>query len=277
VALFLLIGPGMRRLARPALLTPVRLTVLALVIGFVGWWGQGQLSIVTVLATLRAATGGGSFAVLLYDPFSLMLWGAAILGFVLWGRGLYCGWLCPFGAMQEFTHYLGRLLHLPAVEPGTAWDLRLKRIKYLALTALIATAYLAPAATEKAAEIEPFKTAVTTYFLRDGPYVAYALLWLVLGMVTFKPFCRYICPLGAVMVLGGLIRRRDWIPRRPDCGSPCQLCRVRCRYGAIEKTGKIQYRECFQCLDCVQIHDDPQQCVPLVLAARRREADRNAA
>ncbi|MGL4235428.1 4Fe-4S binding protein [Tabrizicola sp.] len=275
--LLVLVGPGMRRLSRPALLTPVRLGVLAMTTVFIGWWGQGQLSIVTVLATLRAATGGGSFAVLLYDPFSLMVWGVAILGFVLWGRGLFCGWLCPFGAMQEFTHHAGRLLRLPEVQLGGLWDRRLKRVKYAALAGLVAVAYIAPSHAEKAAEIEPFKTAVTTYFVREWYYVAYAAFWLVLGMVTFKPFCRYVCPLGAVMAIGGLLRGRDWIARRVECGSPCQLCRVKCRYGAIKTSGKIDYSECFQCLDCVQIHDDAAQCVPLVLAARGREITRRAA
>jgi NosR/NirI family nitrous oxide reductase transcriptional regulator len=98
--------------------------------------------------------------------------------------------------------------------------------------------------------------------------VVHAGVWLVLGLFLFKGFCRYVCPLGAVMALGGLLRGRDWIERRAECGSPCQLCKVRCRYGAIKATGKIDYSECFQCLDCVQIIDDPKQCVPRILAAR---------
>ena len=265
-----LVGPGMHALAAPARLTPVRLAVLAGVIGFVGWWGQGQLSIVTALAVLRAALEGGSLAVLLYDPFSLLIWAVAILGLFLWGRGLFCGWLCPFGAMQEFAHYAGRLLRLPEWNPSARWDRRLKWVKYLALAGLVAIAFVRPDAAETAAEVEPFKTAVTTFFQREWYFVAYALFWLGLGMVTFKGFCRYVCPLGALMALGGVLRLRKWIPRRAECGTPCQLCRVRCRYGAIERSGKIDYSECFQCLDCVSIHDDKAQCVPLILAARRR-------
>lgn len=267
--LMLALGPGMHRMAAPQVIRPLRLAVLAVVVGFVGWWGQGQLSIVTALAALRAAMGAGSLTVLLYDPFSLMIWAAAILGFLLWGRGLFCGWLCPFGAMQEFAHHAGRMLRLPEWNPSARWDRRLKAGAWAALAGLIAVAFLAPAQAEKAAEIEPFKTAVTTLFRREWYYVAYALFWLLLGMVTFKGFCRYLCPLGALMALGGMLRLRKWIPRRAECGTPCQLCRVRCRYGAIRPSGKIAYSECFQCLDCVTIHDDPRQCVPLVLAARR--------
>ena len=71
------------------------------------------------------------------------------------------------------------------------------------------------------------------------------------------------------MAVGGLLRLRRWIPRRTDCGSPCQACKVRCHYNAIEKDGRIAYSECFQCLECVSIHDDPKQCVPLILHDRR--------
>ncbi|MEC7670646.1 MAG: 4Fe-4S binding protein [Pseudomonadota bacterium] len=248
--------------------TPVRMAILAVVTGFMGWWGQGQLSIVTVIGTLRAAVEGGSFAFLLYDPFSLLIWAVAIAGFVAWGRGLFCGWLCPFGALQEFAHHLGRLLRVPQIDVPAAWDTRLKYLKYVVLAGLIAIAFIAPDQVDKAAEVEPFKTAITTFFVREWYYVAYAVFWLVLGMVMFKGFCRYVCPLGAVMAIGGLLRGRDWIARREECGSPCQLCRVKCQYGAIKRTGEIQYSECFQCLDCVTIHDDPKQCVPLILKER---------
>jgi transcriptional regulator of nitric oxide reductase len=259
-----------------AAFTPVRLGILAGILGFVGWWGQGQLSIVTPLAMLQTAMAGGSFAFLLYDPFSLLIWGVAILGFVLWGRGLFCGWLCPFGAMQEFAHHLGRMLRLPKIEPSALWDARLKSLKYVALAGLVAVTVFAPSYMDKAAEIEPFKTAITTFFVREWYYVAYAALWLVLGMFVFKGFCRYLCPLGALMAIGGVLRLRRWIPRRDECGSPCQLCRVKCNYKAIAPSGKIQYSECFQCLDCVTIHDDADQCVPLILKGRAaRRAPRN--
>ncbi len=268
IGLVALLGFGLNRLAGHRYYTPIRLAILAFMTVFVGWWGQGQLSIATPLAVIRTAFEGGSFAFLLYDPFSLLLWAVSILGFVLWGRGLFCGWLCPFGALQEFAHHIGRVLHLPQIEPSEAWDDRLKWLKYVVLAGLVALVFTAPARLDKAIEVEPFKTAITTFFIREWYYVAYAVCLLLSSMVLFKGFCRYVCPLGAVMAIGGLVRGRDWIARRAECGSPCQLCKVKCSYGAIRKTGEIQYSECFQCLDCVTIHDDPEQCVPLILAAK---------
>lgn len=266
-----LLGLRLNRLAGHRYFTPIRLGILAFVTGFIGWWGQGQLSIATPLAVGRTALDGGSYSFLLYDPFSLVIWAVTIVGFVLWGRGLFCGWLCPFGALQEFAHHIGRLLRLPQIEPSAEWDDRLKWLKYVVLAGLVLLLFTAPARLDKAIEVEPFKTAITTFFIREWYYVAYAVGLLLLSMVLFKGFCRYVCPLGAVMAIGGLLRGRKWIDRRAECGSPCQLCKVKCNYGAIKKTGEIQYSECFQCLDCVTIHDDRTQCVPLILAGKGRK------
>ena len=273
VGLIALLGLRLNKLAGHKHFTPIRLGILAFVTVFIGWWGQGQLSIATPLAVGRTALEGGSFSFLLYDPFSLAVWAVTIVGFVLWGRGLFCGWLCPFGALQEFAHHIGRLLRIPQIEPSAEWDDRLKWIKYLVLAAMVFLLFTAPARLDKAIEVEPFKTAITTFFIREWYYVAYAVGLLLLSMVLFKGFCRYICPLGAVMAIGGLLRGRKWIDRRAECGSPCQLCKVKCSYGAIKKTGEIQYSECFQCLDCVTIHDDKSQCVPLILAAKGRKLE----
>ena len=268
-ALFVIQIRSLSGLARHPYFGVIRLGALAFCISFIGWWGQGQLSVVTPLGVLRGLKDGQSLSFLLYDPFSLVLWGAVLVSFVLWGRGLFCGWLCPFGAMQEFMHHLGRFLRLPVVKVPNWLDAKLVWTKYFVLAGLVGLTFSAPNLADKAIEVEPFKTAVTTFFIREWYYVAYAVGLLVLSMVIFKGFCRYVCPLGAIMAIGGLFRRWDWIERRIECGSPCQLCKVRCNYNAIAPTGEIKYSECFQCLDCVTIFEDTDQCVPLVLAKKR--------
>ncbi|MEM8812240.1 MAG: 4Fe-4S binding protein [Pseudomonadota bacterium] len=266
--LFLVMMAGMGRFAGLPNFSQYRLAILAFVVVFVGWWGQGQLSIATVLGVIRGIYEGQSLSFLLYDPFSLLLWGLVIVSFFLWGRGLFCGWLCPFGAMQELASKVGEFLGIKQIKVPDRLDRILSKLKYVVLLAMVLAIFTAPGLNDLFIEIEPFKTAVTTYFVREWYYVAYAVGLLLISMVVFKGFCRYLCPLGAFMAIGGMLRIRKWIPRRVECGSPCQLCKVRCNYNAIDKSGAIRYSECFQCLDCVTLHDDDAQCVPLVVRSK---------
>jgi polyferredoxin len=70
------------------------------------------------------------------------------------------------------------------------------------------------------------------------------------------------------MSLGGRLRRFDWLTRRVECGKPCQSCKSKCAYDAIEPTGEIRYDACFQCLDCVGIYHDTQRC-PVLLYEKK--------
>lgn len=239
---------------------------------YIGWYAQAQLSVVTLIGLARAAKGEGSLAFLLYDPPSLLLWFFTLGSLMVWGRGTFCGWLCPFGALQEFAGDAARRLRVRQWRPGPAAEKRLHAMKYVALAAILGAALASSSLAERLAEIEPFKTAITLEFMRSAPFVVYALGLIAGGAVVYKFFCRFLCPLGAAFALVGLARRWDWIARRVECGDPCQLCRSKCRYNAIKPSGAIVYHECFQCLDCVVVHNDRKQCVPLVLADRRSRA-----
>jgi ferredoxin len=70
----------------------------------------------------------------------------------------------------------------------------------------------------------------------------------------------------------GRLHLLHWLKRRPECGSPCQVCHSSCPIGAIKVDGAIDMNECFQCLDCQVDYSDNTVCPPLV--ARRKRADR---
>ena len=137
---------------------------------------------------------------------------------------------------------------------------------------LIASAALLSPWTDQAVEIEPFKTAINMGFERTWPYVAWAAACALSSVFVFRGYCRYVCPLGAALAVLGSVRLLNWIPRRAECGTPCQTCRHRCEYQAIKPTGKVDYRECFQCQDCVTIYQDSKQCLPLVRMHRKPQA-----
>ena len=259
-----------RRFVQRADYQLIRYGALGVTLGFVGWWGQGQLSILTPIATLSAALAGKSLSFLLYDPFSLTIWIAAIIGFFIWGRALFCGWLCPFGAIQELIGTVAKRLGVRQLTVSGMWDRRLKLLKYVVLAGLVVTLFYRPEHVETAAEVEPFKTAISVFFQREWYYVFYAMICLLASAVVFKAYCRYLCPLGALMAIGGWLRLTPWIARRAECGSPCQLCKVKCEYKAIKPSGKIDYSECFGCLDCVDIYEDRNKCVPLIVTDKKR-------
>ena len=236
---------------------------------FIGWYAQGQLSIVNLTGVLQALVAGRSLGFFLYDPMTVILWGFVIISLVLWGRGTFCGWLCPFGALQEFTAKIGQLLKLPQIKLKPKTDARLKWIKYPVLAAILVSAIFSSRITDMIVEVEPFKTSITLNFMRSWPFVVYAVGLLGAGMFVYKFFCRYLCPFGAALAVLGRFRILDWIPRRSECGSPCQICRRRCEYQAIEQDGKIHYDECFQCMDCVIIYASDEKCPPLMLEKKR--------
>lgn len=262
-------------LAKTSNLKTLRPLILLFTLIFIGWYGQAQLSIVTIIAVIKTFQTTPGFSFLLYDPLSSVLWLAVIFSFFIWGRGTFCGWLCPYGVMQEFTSKFGEMIKIKPIKLNQSLDSKLKYLKYVLLLSIVLTAYFAPSKAEIIAEIEPFKTAVTLYFWRSWPFMLYAAFWLVLSMFIFKAFCRYACPLGAFLSLGGMLRTANWIPRRKDCGSPCQLCTVRCNYQSIKPSGKIDYSECFQCLDCVSIHDDKKTCVPLIIEGKKQSQQKH--
>ncbi len=249
--------------------TVIRIAFLSFTLGFIGWYAQGQLSIVNLTGLLQSVKDGRSLAFFLYDPMTVSLWAFVAITFFVWGRATFCGWLCPFGALQELVARIARLLRVPRVRLRAATDRQLKRLKYLLLFALLASALFAPQLADRLVEIEPFKTAITLYFVRSWPFVLYAAALVLGSAFVYKFFCRYLCPFGAGLALLGRLRLLKWLPRRAECGQPCQTCRHRCDYQAIRPDGAIVYEECFQCMDCVVIYHSDTQCAPRILQAKR--------
>jgi hypothetical protein len=243
---------------------------LAFTLLFIGWYAQGQLSIVNIVALVQATFAWRSWAFYLYDPMTAILSVYVLATLVVWGRGTFCGWLCPFGALQELAAILSKFARVPRRRLQPVTDRRLKWIKYAVLAIILAAAVVSPQWSDPLVEVEPFKTAITMRFERAWPFLAYAVGTVLVGAVFYKFFCRYLCPLGAFLALAGLLRRWNWLQRRVECGSPCQTCRNRCEYQAIDSGGRIDYAECFQCMKCVAIYNDDTQCAPLMLERKGR-------
>ena len=249
--------------------TVIRVSYLMFTLGFIGWFAQGQLSIVNLTGVVQSLKESRSLAFFLYDPMTVCLWAFVAITFFLWGRATFCGWLCPFGALQELVARLARLLRVPQIKLRRSTDAKLKKIKYIVLAVILVSTWFAPEVADSLVEIEPFKTGITLYFVRAWPFVAYALAMVLASALVYKFFCRYLCPFGAGLAILGKLQLLKWLPRRAECGTPCQTCRHRCDYQAIRPNGNIDYAECFQCMDCVVIYHSETQCAPRILQAKR--------
>ena len=261
---------------KPKMMRWIRHAFLTYTLFFIGWYAMGQLSIVNVLTFVNSLISGFSWQTFLIDPVIFILW-AVVAGIILlWGRAVYCGWLCPFGALQELLNEIARKLKVPQYTVPFAVHERLWAIKYIILLVLFGVSLDSMATAERLAEVEPFKTAITLKFDRSWPFVTYAVLLLVVNLFTRKVFCRYMCPLGAALALPTKLRVFDWLKRRKECGNPCRLCDHECEVQAIHPDGHINYMECHYCLDCQMTYFDDHKCPPLIVKRRGKRRGHNA-
>jgi transcriptional regulator of nitric oxide reductase len=254
----------------------VRNGFLAVVLVWLGWTAGVQLSIVNIINYVKGPFSGVDIGFYLAEPLMIMIAGYTLLSVVLIGRGVFCGWLCPFGALQELLGQMSRALDVPQWRPPAALEQRMWMGKYVAAAAVLMLAITPFDPSGASVEIEPFKTAITAKFARAWPYVLYAGALLAIGLFTERAYCRFLCPLGGVLAFLDRLHLISLLKRRPECGSPCHLCEHSCPVGAIEKTGKIVTAECFQCMDCQVEYYDDRRCPPLVLAAHLRGKERPA-
>ena len=253
-------------------LAVLRVGFLLYTVIFIGWYALAQLSVVNVLTFVHAAIRDFRWETFLIEPMIFVLWSFVAVSLLLWGRGVYCGWLCPFGALQELINKVAQRLRVPQLPLPALVHERLLAIKYVILLGLFGLSLQSLPDAVRYAEVEPFKTVFTLRLDRAWPFVGYALALLAVSALNGKLFCKYLCPLGAALTIGSHFRIFDWLRRRKECGRPCQTCAMECPSQAIRPTGEINANECHYCLDCQVTFWDAHKCPPLV--DRRKKAER---
>lgn len=249
-----------------------RMGFLGVTLVFLGWYANAQLSIVNLMALANAVATGFSWDAFLLDPLTFILWFSVAAALIFWGRGAYCGWLCPFGALQELTNRIARALRVPQWTVPWALHERLWAVKYIIFLGLFGVTLASVGWGERLAEVEPFKTAIVLKFDRAWPFVVYALVLLGIGLFVERFYCRYLCPLGAALAIPARIRMFDWLKRYRECGNPCQVCARDCMVQAIHPTGEINPNECHNCLNCQVLYQSAAKCPVVILRNKKREA-----
>ncbi|MBU2978163.1 NosR/NirI family protein [Alteromonas sp. C1M14] len=256
--------------ANQTLFRYVRWGFLTYTLIFIGWLWQGQLSIVNIYPILQSLTKGFDIQVYLMDPILFILWSYVFISLFIVGRGIFCGWLCPFGALQEMVGWIAKKCRIRQKKIPYHIHSKLWWIKYAILGGLVITSFMSLRVAEVASEVEPFKTAITLQFVRYWPFVIYAVGLLAAGLWVNKFYCRYVCPLGAGLAIVGYFHAGEWLTRRQACGNPCTLCHHKCDIKAITPKGEINYNECVQCLECIVYYNNDDLCPPLKKAKRKK-------
>lgn len=201
------------------------------------------------------------------EPSALILLGLVLLLTLVFSRG-FCGWICPFGSLQEWIGLPGRKLFGKRYNPAGRWDRVLRLLKYVLLAAITGLTWHLGVLVFR--DYDPF---LAFFHLGQGvkemPWAYAALGVVLLGSLRFdRFFCKYACPLGAVLgILGrfGLTRiRRD----ESGCKG-CNICQKKC-FAHVDflSASTIRDPECNHCLDCVV--ECPRPNVLTVAGRKRR-------
>ncbi|WP_338739810.1 4Fe-4S binding protein [Haloplanus salilacus] len=253
------------RLCRRAGVTVNRLRIgtLGATLVFLGWYHPTQPTTQQIAILVReliswATTGGFRWALFFSAPLVAITFIYVALVIPKWGRGVFCGWICPFGALSELLY------------KATPWEyelpreyhVKLEKIRYPLFVAIVVGFVVSTDFGATLAKVEPFKAAFYSSLVTDPVYIAWSALLVVSGAFMFRPYCRYVCPLGAGLALGNILQREP-IQRYDLCGD-CVKCQTDCDFQAIEDDGSIDQFQCFQCSVCVDNYHDPEGC-PVVL------------
>lgn len=222
---------ALRRRSRRGL---VILTIGSLV--YFGFYRDGCVCPIGAIQNVAVALVDHSYAVPVVVVIFFFL---PLVAALLFGR-VFCGGVCPLGAIAD-------LVVIRPVQVPRRLDKALGAIKYLYLIVAVWLA-IRPAETRDfvICRFDPF----VGFFRLTGPghMLIIGGVLLLLGMFIARPYCRYLCPYGAILAV---LSRLSWrgVTITPDKELDCGLCVGSCPFGAIEKMRAIR-SSCLSCGRC---------------------------
>lgn len=187
-------------------------------LGYFGFWRKGCVCPVGATQNVLLPFFDASYRV----PAAIVVFFVAPLVVALfWGR-VFCGAVCPLGALQDL--FVIRAPRLPR------WLIRapaLMAYAYLGLAVL----FMATGSGFLICRYDP----LVAFFRRDGeaPMIVFGLAVLAFGMVVARPYCRFLCPYGVLLGWMSFFSRRHATITPTECVR-CRLCEPACPFGAID-------------------------------------------
>lgn len=216
----------------------IRYLALSISLIYLGFIRGGCLCVVGSLQQLSLFIGGAIQGNFLYWLLLFLL----PIGFsVLFGR-IFCGYACPIGAWQQLLAEIS--IKLPKIKISKRTDKILKYLKYVfAILIVSITLYSKNPFFQK---IDPFS------YLFSFNWTLYGIVSVIIvstsSLLISRPFCRYICPYGAVLAIFSKHSIYK-IKAKKGCKG-CTICDRVCETDAITKADVIQ-SECIRCKKCI--------------------------
>ena len=190
-----------------------------------------------------------------------------LCGWFFDGDGRFvCGWLCPFGLVQDLCHKIPFFKKINRF-PG---DRILRYLKYIILLVFVILMPLfvvdivgqgGPAFCKYICPSGTLTGSIPLVFKNPGlqPMVGFLFRWkvaillvtLLAAIIIYRPFCKYICPLGAAYALfnrvsfGGL-----WVDKEKcvNCGACSKVCKM-----GVDPLKMPGSAECIRCGECARV------------------------
>lgn len=231
------------------------------------------------IGSFQAVIGSRNYKFTFYIVGFLLFFGAVLGRFV-------CGWLCPFGLVQDLLYKIPFVKKLKKL-PGDRW---LKYLKYVILAGFVIILpltvldvigqgqpwfckYICPSGTLFAgiplvASNPPLQAALGWLFTWKA---AILIALLLLSVLVYRPFCHYLCPLGAIY---GLFNPIAFYRFRLDAGrcTKCGACQAACPLDIpVHQTPNSP--ECIRCGKCKKACPHGALCSTLRRGPAAKEAD----
>lgn len=205
------------------------------------------------LETLWTTLSSGGAFIPKTHVSNLILLAGLVVGTLIAG-GAFCGWVCPFGAVQDLMTAIRKRLRLPEVRVSPRVDRVLRYGRYVALAIIL----FQTISTVKLwfADIDPYRTLYSLGWLFEfdiNNWPAYTAVLFVLGTSVFieRGFCRYACPLGgAISFMSNFSLLR--IRRSEDSCKGCAVCQTPCPVKLPVATADTISPNCIGCLACIE-------------------------
>ena len=231
------------------------------------------------IGAFQAVVGSSKF------KFTYYITGFFILLGVLLGRFI-CGFLCPFGWFQDLLH------KIPGKKFSTA---KLKPLRYLKYVILVVFVILLPAfVTNSLGMGDPFfckyicpqgvlEGAISLSLANSGIRAALGhlftfkftvlALFIILSILFYRPFCKWICPLGAIYSLFNKVSFLKIQVDHEKCVG-CQKCSRVCKMD-VNVVDTPNHPECIRCGECMKACPTDAICYHYGFSTKKQAENKN--